>query len=289
MARLFSYLSSEGSAMSQPSIASVRETLVAAPDQPFDLSKRDSGDRSLFPDKKHARVSLKKDAAAINELQDKLYAMRDRALLVVLQGMDTSGKSGVIRNVFADTSPLGMQVEAFKAPSKTELAHDYLWRIHEAVPRKGRIGVFDRSHYEDVLVVKVRGFAPDEKIEQRYDQINQFEKHLSENGVTILKFMLNVGFEEQGIRLKERITEEHKRWKFNPGDLEDRKLWPDFMGAYETAIQRCSTEHAPWYIVPADSRTRRNAMIARIVRGTLEEMDLSWPDPGLKMEDYDFS
>ncbi len=274
--------------MSQPSIASVRETLLAAPGKPFDLSKHDSGDRSLFHDKKHARVSLKKDAAAINELQDKLYAMRDRALLVVLQGMDTSGKSGVIRNVFADTSPLGMQVEAFKAPSKTELAHDYLWRIHEAVPRKGRIGVFDRSHYEDVLVVKVRGFAPDEKIEQRYDQINQFEKHLSENGVTILKFMLNVGFEEQGIRLKERITEEHKRWKFNPGDLEDRKLWPDFMGAYETAIQRCSTEHAPWYIVPADSRTRRNAMIARIVRGTLEEMDLSWPDPGLKMEDYDF-
>ncbi|MEC7290820.1 MAG: PPK2 family polyphosphate kinase, partial [Pseudomonadota bacterium] len=243
----------------------------------------------LFPDKKHARVSLKKDAAAINELQDKLYATRDRALLVVLQGMDTSGKSGVIRNVFADTSPLGMQVEAFKAPSKTELAHDYLWRIHEAVPRKGRIGVFDRSHYEDVLVVKVRKFAPADTIEQRYDQINAFEKHLTENGVTILKFMLNVGYEEQGVRLKERITEEHKRWKFNPGDLEDRKLWPDFMDAYQTAVQRCSTEHAPWYIVPADSRTRRNAMIARIVRGTLEEMDLSWPDPGLKMEDYDFS
>ncbi len=275
--------------MSQPSIESIRETLLAAPGQPFDLSQHDTGDRSLFPDKKLARISLKKDAAAINELQDKLYAMRDRALLVVLQGMDTSGKSGVIRNVFADTSPLGMQVEAFKAPSKTELAHDYLWRIHEAVPRKGRIGVFDRSHYEDVLVVKVRGFSPADKIEQRYDQINQFEKHLTENGVTILKFMLNVGYEEQGIRLKERISEEHKRWKFNPSDLEDRKLWPDFMGAYETAVERCSTEHAPWYIVPADSRTRRNAMIARIVRGALEEMDLSWPDPGLKMDDYDFS
>jgi len=275
--------------MSQPSIESVRDTLIAAPGKPFDLSARDSGDRMLFPDKKHARVSLKKDAAAINELQDKLYAMRDRALLVVLQGMDTSGKSGVIRNVFADTSPLGMQVEAFKAPSKTELAHDYMWRIHRAVPRKGRIGVFDRSHYEDVLVVKVREFAPAEQIEQRYEQINQFEKHLTENGVTILKFMLNVGYEEQGIRLRERITEEHKRWKFNPGDLEDRKLWPDFMAAYETAVARCSTPHAPWYIVPADSRTRRNAMIARIVRGTLESMDLSWPDPGLKMEDYDFS
>jgi len=274
--------------MSHPKFETVRDQLLAEPGKPFDLSKHESGDRSLFPDKKEARVSLKKDAAAINELQDKLYAQRDRALLVVLQGMDTAGKSGVIRNVFADTSPLGMQVEAFKAPSKTELAHDYLWRIHEAVPRKGRIGVFDRSHYEDVLVVKVRQFAPADKIEQRYDQINQFEKHLSENGITILKFMLNVGYEEQGIRLQERITEEHKRWKFNPNDLEDRKLWPDFMAAYQTAIERCSTPHAPWYIVPADSRTRRNAMIARIVRGTLEGMNLAWPDPGLKMEDYDF-
>lgn len=275
--------------MHKPSVDLVRRTLLAEPGKPFDLSKRDTGDRSLFPDKKEARVSLKKDAAAINELQDKLYAQRDRALLVVLQGMDTSGKSGVIRNVFADTSPLGMQVEAFKAPSKTELAHDYLWRIHEAVPRKGRIGVFDRSHYEDVLVVKVRGFAPAEAIEQRYEQINAFEKHLSENGVTILKFMLNVGYEEQGIRLQERITEAHKRWKFNPSDLEDRKLWPDFMAAYQTAVQRCSTPHAPWYIVPADSRTRRNAMIARIVRGTLEDMDLDWPNLDLKLSDYDFS
>ena len=275
--------------MHKPSVDLVRRTLLAEPGKPFDLSKCDTGDRSLFPDKKEARVSLKKDAAAINELQDKLYAQRDRALLVVLQGMDTSGKSGVIRNVFADTSPLGMQVEAFKAPSKTELAHDYLWRIHEAVPRKGRIGVFDRSHYEDVLVVKVRGFAPAEAIERRYEQINAFEKHLSENGVTILKFMLNVGYEEQGIRLQERITEAHKRWKFNPSDLEDRKLWPDFMAAYQTAVQRCSTPHAPWYIVPADSRTRRNAMIARIVRGTLEDMDLDWPNLDLKLSDYDFS
>ena len=274
--------------MTHPKISDVRDTLVARPGQPFKLADCDSGDRSLFPDKKEARVSLKKDAAAINELQDKLYANRDRALLVVLQGMDTAGKSGVIRNVFADTSPLGMQVRAFKAPSKTELAHDYLWRIHDAVPRKGRIGVFDRSHYEDVLVVKVRNFAPPETVEQRYDQINAFEEILTENGVTILKFMLHVGYEEQGIRLKERLTEEHKLWKFNPSDLEDRELWPEFMDAYETAVQRCSTEHAPWYIVPADSRTRRNAMIARIVRGTLEDMNLSWPDPGNRLEDFDF-
>ena len=274
--------------MSHPKIDDVRNALIAAPGAAFDLSKRDSGDRSLFEDKKDAKDSLKADAEAINELQDKLYANRDQALLVVLQGMDTAGKSGVIRNVFADTSPLGMQVRAFKAPSKTELAHDYLWRIHDAVPRKGRIGIFDRSHYEDVLVVKVRNFAPAEKVEQRYDQINAFEKHLSENGVKILKFMLNVGYEEQGIRLRERLTEEHKLWKFNPGDLEDRKLWPDFMSAYETAVQRCSTPHAPWYIVPADSRTRRNAMIARIVRGALEDMNLTWPDPGYKVDDFQF-
>lgn len=275
--------------MSHPSIKSVREALLAKPGVDFSLDDHPTRHPDLFDDKKEARVCLKKDAAAINELQDKLYAQRDRALLVVLQGMDTSGKSGVIRNVFADTSPLGMQVEAFKAPSKTELAHDYLWRIHQAVPRKGRIGVFDRSHYEDVLVVKVREFASADVVEQRYEQINSFEKHLSENGITILKFMLNVGYEEQGERLRERVIEPHKRWKFNEADLADRKLWPQFMDAYETAVRRCSTEHAPWHIVPADSRTRRNAMIARIVRGTLEDMKLDWPDPGLKLEDYDFS
>ncbi|MEM7494300.1 MAG: PPK2 family polyphosphate kinase [Pseudomonadota bacterium] len=271
--------------MTEHMIEQVKTTLIADPDKAFSLSDRDSGDRSLFSDKDDAKKSLKDDAKAINDLQDMLYANRDRALLVVLQGMDTAGKSGVIRNVFADTSPLGMQVRAFKAPSKTELAHDYLWRVHQAVPRKGRIGIFDRSHYEDVLVVKVREFASPGAIEQRYEQINAFEKHLTENGVAVLKFMLNVGYKEQGVRLKERLTEAHKLWKFNPGDIEDRKLWPEFMGAYETAIQRCSTLHAPWYVVPADSRTRRNAMIARIVRGALEDMDLKWPDPGYRLED----
>ena len=275
--------------MSAPKINDVRSRFLAPPGQSFDLASRDSGDRELFPDKKHARTSLKSDAGAIDELQDLLYATGQKALLVVLQGMDTSGKSGVIRNVFAKTSPLGVKVQAFKAPTRIELAHDYLWRVHQAVPPKGFIGIFDRSHYEDVLVVKVRNFAPPETVEQRYEQINQFEKLLTENGVTILKFMLHVGHEEQGERLKERIIEPHKRWKFNPGDLEDRKLWPDFMAAYETMVTRCSTPWAPWYVIPSDSRTRRNAAIARIVRGTLEEMKLDWPNPDLKLEDYDFS
>ena len=220
-------------------------------------------------------------------LKDMMYAEGKRSLLVILQGMDTSGKSGTIKGVFSDTTPLGMEVKAFKAPSSNELARDYLWRIHNAVPKKGNIGIFDRSHYEDVLVVKVRGFAPAEEIEQRYAQINAFEKHLTENGVTIVKCMLNVGYEEQGVRLAERLEEPHKLWKFNPGDLEDRKLWPQYMDAYQTAVTRCSTRHAPWYVIPSDSRTRRNAMIARLVRGALEDMKLEWPVSEYKPGDFD--
>nr|WP_321361984.1 PPK2 family polyphosphate kinase [uncultured Hyphomonas sp.] len=275
--------------MSIPDISDVRKRLIAEPGKPFDLSDRDSGDRSLFEDKSLAKTSLKKDAAVINELKDILYAEKKRSILVVLQGMDTAGKSGTIKSVFADTTPLGMEVKAFKAPSSNELARDYLWRIHNAVPKKGHVGIFDRSHYEDVLVVKVRGFASPEDIEKRYDQINAFEGHLSQNGVTMVKCMLNVGYEEQGIRLRERLEEQHKYWKFNPADLDDRALWKDYMSAYETAVQRCSTEHSPWYVIPSDSRTRRNAMIARLVRGALEEMDLSWPKSDYRLEDFDFS
>jgi PPK2 family polyphosphate:nucleotide phosphotransferase len=275
--------------MSIPSISDVRKNLVAEPGKPFDLSKRDTGDRALFDDKSLAKTSLKKDAAVINELKDILYAEKKRSILVVLQGMDTAGKSGTIKSVFADTTPLGMEVKAFKAPSSNELARDYLWRIHNAIPKKGHVGIFDRSHYEDVLVVKVRGFARPEDIEKRYEQINAFEKHLSENGVTMIKCMLNIGYEEQGIRLRERLEEQHKYWKFNPSDLDDRALWKDFMTAYETAVERCSTEHSPWYIIPSDSRTRRNAMIARLVRGALEDMNLSWPQTDYRLEDFDFS
>lgn len=275
--------------MTHPTIKVVRERLIAAPGEPVDLAARPTRDETLFEDKKEARASLKQDAAAIDELQDKLYGEGARALLVVLQGMDCAGKSGTIRKVFALTSPLGIKIRAYKAPSATERARDYLWRVHQEVPPKGHIGIFDRSHYEDVLVVKVREFAPPDVIEQRYDQINQFEKLLTDTGTRVVKLMLNVGYEEQGERLRERITEPHKQWKFNPRDLEDRQLWPDFQAAYETAITRCSTDHAPWYIVPADSRTRRNAMIARLVRGELEDMAPEWPHHERNLDDYDFS
>lgn len=273
--------------MSQASIKSIREALIARPGNAFKLKERPTRHPDIFEDKEEARASLTEDAAHINELQDRLYGENQRALLVLLQGMDTSGKSGVIRHVFALTSPLGMQVRAFKAPSKTELAHDYLWRIHDAVPRKGMIGIFDRSHYEDVLVVKVREFASKTAIKQRYDHINDFEKMLTENGVVLLKCMLNISHKTQGERLLDRLEEPHKRWKFNPGDLEDRKLWPAFMDAYETAVDKCSTEHAPWYVIPSDSKTRRNAMIARLVRGALEDMDPQYPDPGYRPEQFD--
>ncbi|MBI1254662.1 MAG: polyphosphate kinase 2 family protein [Hyphomonas sp.] len=274
--------------MAIPSIAAVRKALMATPGKPFDLSARETTGRDLFPDKVEAETSLKKDAAVINELKDMLYAEGKRSLLVILQGMDTSGKSGTIKSVFSDTTPLGMEVKAFKAPSTEELARDYLWRVHNAVPRRGNVGIFDRSHYEDVLVVRVRELVPPGEVEKRYEQINAFEKHLSENGTVILKFMLNIGYEEQGVRLKERLEETHKLWKFNPVDLDDRARWPQFMAAYQLALQRCSTRHAPWYIIPSDSRTRRNAAVARVVRGALEGMDLKWKDPGLKPESFDF-
>lgn len=173
---------------------------------------------------------------------------------------------------------MGMVVKAFKAPTSHELARDYLWRVHNAVPPRGYIGIFDRSHYEDVLVVKVRGFAEPEAIERRYQQINDFERLLVENGTQIVKIMLNISEDEQKERLQARLDEPRKHWKFNTGDLDDRALWDEYMDAYNIAVTRCSTDHAPWYVVPSDSKTRRNAMVARLVRGALEDMAPDWPE-----------
>ena len=231
----------------------------------------------MLPDRDEAEAYLAECAKAIDKLQDRLYAEGQRALLVVLQGIDTAGKDGTVRGVFNQCGPLGVRVTAFGRPTDIELAHDYLWRVHAAAPRKGHIGVFNRSHYEDVLVVKVRNLAPAKMIEQRYDQINAFEKHLVENGATILKFMLNISKDEQRERLQARLDNEAKHWKFNPSDLEDRKLWDNFQGAYETMLDRCSTEHAPWRVVPSDRKWQRNTIIAAVVRETLERMDPKYP------------
>jgi PPK2 family polyphosphate:nucleotide phosphotransferase len=250
------------------------------------LVKRDAAERSAFPDREAAEEQSRKDGDVINALQDRLFAEGKRALLVVLQGIDTAGKDGTIRHVFKETGPLGVCVTPFGQPSKEELAHDYLWRAHLACPRRGTIGIFNRSHYEAVLVEKVRKLAPAEAIEQRYDQINAFEKMLTENGTTMLKFMLHISKDEQRERLQARLDEPKSRWKFNPGDLEDRKLWDQYQAAYEITLNRCSTLWAPWYVIPADRKWARNAAIAAIVRETLEAMDPRYPKPDWEPKDF---
>jgi len=227
----------------------------------FDLSKCPT-EVDIFSGKSSARAAIKDNAKAIQPLDGTTAAILHR------------------------TPPLNVKVASFKAPTKKELAHDYLWRVHNVCPGKGEITVFNRSHYEDVLVVKVRNFASAETVEQRYEQINNFEKHLTENGTTILKFMLHISHETQGERLRERLEEPRKRWKFNPGDLEDRKLWSDFMNAYETMVQRTSTAHAPWHIIPSDSRSTRGAIVSGIVKDKLEAMKPEYPDPGYRPEDF---
>lgn len=261
---------------------------LAKPNAIFSLSDRPTR-VDIFEDKKEARAAIKENAKAINPLAHRLYGEANRSLLIVLQGMDTSGKDGTTSAIFHRTPPLNVNVAAFKAPSKTELAHDFLWRIHNVCPKKGQITVFNRSHYEDVLVVKVRKFVSAETIEQRYEQINQFEKHLTENGTTVLKFMLHISKETQGERLRDRLVNPNKRWKFNPGDLDDRALWPDFMEAYETMVERTSTPHAPWHVIPSDSRATRGAIISDIVKNTLLDMNPQYPDPGYRPDQFDIS
>jgi PPK2 family polyphosphate:nucleotide phosphotransferase len=250
------------------------------------LGRRDPADLEAFHDRDAAEKQSKKDGAVINELQDRLYAEGKRALLVVLQGIDTAGKDGTIRHVFKETGPLGVSVTAFGEPTKTELAHDFLWRAHVAAPRRGFIGIFNRSHYEDVLVVRVRKLAPAAEIETRYDQINAFEKILSQNGTRILKFMLHISKKEQRERLQERLDKPAHRWKFNAGDLDDRKHWDKFMAAYQLMLDKCSSEWAPWYVIPADHKWARNAAITAIVRQTLEEMNPQYPKPPWNPKDF---
>jgi PPK2 family polyphosphate:nucleotide phosphotransferase len=235
--------------------------------------------KGLANDKEEVKAAALVDITEIARLQDILYAQATHALLVILQGMDTSGKDSTIRKVFGAIPPLGVITTNFKKPTPNELAHDFLWRVHKAVPPRRMIGLFNRSHYEDVLVVRVHELAPRDQIEGRYEQINAFEKHLAENDVTILKFFLHISKEEQARRLSERVTDPTKRWKVTLDDITERDRWDDYMTAYEIALKRCTRDRAPWFIVPADRRWYRNAVIARIARRTLEGLDLAYP-PG---------
>ncbi len=213
----------------------------------------------------------------LEELGAALHAESKRALLVVLQARDAGGKDGTIRKVFGALNPQNLRLADFAAPSREELAHDFLWRVHRAVPPFGRVGVFNRSHYEDVLVARVRGLVPEEVWSKRYAQINAFEHILVENGVTILKFFLHISREEQKERLRKRLHDPGKNWKFQEGDLEDRLLWDEYTAAYQDVLYRCSTAHAPWYVVPADKKPVRNLLVARVVVDTLQRMAPSFP------------
>lgn len=244
----------------------------------FSLKNIDPADRSARTgDKAQDQQLLAELATEINALQDILHAEGKRKVLLVLQGMDTSGKDGTVRHVFSECDPLGIRVASFKAPTSEELAHDYLWRVHQQVPKKGELVIFNRSHYEDVLIVKVHDWIVDAECERRYQQINDFERLLAENGTVIIKCFLHISKEEQKERFEERLNDPTKSWKFNPGDLEERALWPKYMTAYENALKATSTDYAPWYVIPADSKTNRNLLISKILLNALQEMKLEYP------------
>jgi PPK2 family polyphosphate:nucleotide phosphotransferase len=230
-------------------------------------------------DKDKTREKTEELCQRIGELQHLLYADAQHALLILLQGMDTSGKDGTVKHVLDAVNPAGVETANFKSPSREELAHDFLWRIHKAVPRYGNIGVFNRSQYEDVLVVRVLKLQPEEVWRARYEQINHFEKILCENQVTVLKFFLHISKEEQAERLKARLADPKKNWKFDPEDLRMRAHWDNFSKAYEDAINLCSTKYAPWHIIPANHKWYRDYAVSKIVVKALEDMNLSWPKP----------
>ena len=234
--------------------------------------------------KAELREELEKLTDRMDALQRALYAEGTRALLVVLQGRDASGKDGTLRKVFAPLDPLGVTATSFKVPTELELRHDFLWRVHLAAPPRGTIGVFNRSHYEDVLVVRVRKLAPEPVWRPRYDQINRFERLLIDNGTVILKFLLHISREEQRQRLAERLEDPEKYWKFNAGDLQERELWDDYTEAYREMLTRTSTAEAPWYVVPADDKPARDVLVARTVAETLEAMNPRYPGPPPELE-----
>ena len=222
-------------------------------------------------------LELEKLASKINALQDILYAQGKQKVLLILQGMDASGKDGTVRHVFSECDPLGIRLASFKGPTEEELAHDYLWRVHKQVPQRGEIVIFNRSHYEDVLIVKVHDWIDDAECKRRYAQINAFEKQLTETGTVIIKCFLHISKKEQKERLQERLNDPTKTWKFNPNDLKERALWPKYMQAYENAMLATSTSYAPWYIVPADSKMNRNLLISRLLFNALKKLQLEYP------------
>ena len=252
-------------------------------DGKLDLDDHDPGETFGWA-KDAARAELDEEVARLSELQMLLFAEGRRSVLVVLQAMDAGGKDGVLRDVLTGMNPAGVKVTSFGVPTDNERAHDYLWRVHQHAPADGEVGVFNRSHYEDVLVVRVKGLAPSSVWRKRYTQIRNWEQMLVDEGTTIVKLYLNLSNEEQRERLQDRVDSPDERWKFRLGDLDDRKLWPDYMQAYHDALVRTSTPSAPWYVVPADRKWVRNLAVAKILRHTIAQLDPQVPPPEAGVE-----
>lgn len=249
------------------------------PGRKVTLTKWAPDDTAGLPDKKAAGRRMKQNLKRLSELQYLLYAENKRSVLIVLQAMDAGGKDGTIRHVMGPLNPQSCKVISFKTPNEEELAHDFLWRVHRVAPRKGEIRIFNRSHYEDVLIVRVHNLVPKSVWSRRYDQINAFERILAENDTHILKFYLHISKDEQYERLKARLEDPAKHWKASQADFDERKYWPDYTRAYEEALSRCSTDHAPWFIIPADKKWFRNFAISQILVEHLSKLRMKFPKP----------
>lgn len=258
------------------------------PHQKIDLAKDcDPNDYGEWKGKKAKGVArLTELRAELDALQQVLYAEHQHKVLVLIQAMDTAGKDGTIRAVFDGVNPQGVHVASFKVPTQIEADHDFLWRVHAQVPAKGELVVFNRSQYEQVLVVRVHNLEPEKEWRKHYQQINDFEKLLTDTGTTVLKFFLNIDLDEQKQRLLERIDTPEKQWKFSPGDLPERKLWWQYMEAYQEAISQTSTEYAPWYIVPANHNWYRNLVVAEVIVDALKKLDMHYPQAAENLDQY---
>jgi PPK2 family polyphosphate:nucleotide phosphotransferase len=252
--------------------------LLVKPGSRIKLADIDPGDTHGH-EKAVAAEQLQKNLDRMSVLQYLLYAEAQRSLLVVLQGIDAGGKDGTIQHVMSGLNPQGVRVTSFKVPEGAEKRHDYLWRVHNAVPEFGQIGIFNRSHYEDVLVVRVHKLVPKSVWEKRYAQINDFERMLTDSGTRIVKFLLYIDKDEQAKRFRERIDDKAKNWKFSPADLKEREHWDEYIGAYQDMLRNCSTKNAPWYVIPANRKWFRNLAVSQIMREELESMHLKYPHP----------
>lgn len=262
------------------------ERFLVRPGRAVSLSDLDPRDTAGWRRGEALENAQRRHLERIDEMQYLLHAEHRRSLLIVLQAMDAGGKDGLIRHVMSGFNPQGCSVTSFRPPSEEEADHDFLWRIHRHVPRRGEVGIFNRSHYEDVLVARVRGLVPRKVWSRRYEMINAFEKHLADNDVVILKFFLHISKQEQKERLQARLEDPTRRWKFSPGDLEDRKRWGAYRRAYEEALRRCSTRHAPWWVIPADRKWFRNFAVASILVDVMVSLKMRFPRPAFDPSEF---